>query len=40
MQLKRRSTSGVLRAPAVFVLMDTVVKVVRDAGVERLVGAL
>jgi hypothetical protein len=35
-----RSASGVLRPPAVFVFMDTVNKVVRDAGVECLVGAL
>ena len=39
-QLKRRAASGVLRPPAVFVFIDTVVEIVGDAGVERLIGAL
>ena len=39
-QLKRRAASGVFRPPAVFVFIDTVVEVVGDTGVKRLIGAL
>ncbi len=38
-QLKRRAASGVFRPRAVFVFIDTVVKVVSDPGVECLIGA-
>jgi hypothetical protein len=39
-QLERRAASGVFRPPAVFVFIDTVVEVVGDTGVKRLIGVL
>ncbi len=39
-QLKRCTASGVFCPPAVLVFIDTVVEVVGDARVERLIGAL